>query len=65
MENSAIIKEKLASILEIYYKDSFAELVCDYIRHTEMTPQKVELLLEEMRKAKGGVEGTEKVPSLK
>ena len=53
MENWDIIKEELASILEIYYKNSFAELACDYIRHTEMTPQEVEQMLEEMRKAKG------------
>ena len=53
MENWEMIKEELASILEIYYHGSFAELVCDYIRHTEMTPQEVERMLEEIRKAKG------------
>ena len=31
MENGDMIKEELASILEIYYNGSFAELTCDYI----------------------------------
>ena len=53
MENWDIIKEELEGILEIYYKNSFAELACDYIRHTEMTRQEVEQMLEEIRKAKG------------
>ena len=53
MENWGIIKEELAAILESYYNGSFAELACDYIRHTEMTPQEVEQMLEEMRKIKG------------
>ena len=48
-----MIEKELGAILEIYYNGSFAQLVCDYIRHTEMTPQEMELLLEEMRKAKG------------
>ena len=53
MENREMIKEKLALLLETCYNGSFAELACDYIRHTGMTRQEVELLLEEMRKAKG------------
>ena len=55
MESKEIIKEELTELLENFYDGSFAELVCDYIRSTEMTRQEVERLLEEMRKAKGGV----------
>lgn len=53
MENWDIIKEELEGMLEIYYNNSFVELACDYIRHTEMTPQEVELMIEEIRNAKG------------
>ena len=53
MENWDIIKDELEGILEIYYHNSFAELACDYIQHSEMTRQEVERMLEEMRKAKG------------
>jgi hypothetical protein len=35
--------------LENYYDGSFAQLVCDYIRSTEMTRQEVERVLEEMK----------------
>ena len=51
MGNWDIIKEELEGMLEIYYNNSFVELACDYIRHTEMTPQEVEQLLKEMKKA--------------
>lgn len=50
MENWDIIEEELASILEIYYNNSFAELTCDYIRHMGITVQEMEQILEEMRK---------------
>ena len=53
MESKEIIKEELTQLLEDYYNGSFAQLVCDYIRFTEMTRQEVERLLEEIRKAKG------------
>ena len=53
MENREMIKEELTELLETCCNGSFAELACDYIRHTEMTSQEVEHLLEEMRKAKG------------
>ena len=53
MESKEIIKEELTELLENFYDDSFAELVCDYIRSTEMTRQEVERLLEEIRKVKG------------
>ena len=53
MESKEIIKEELTQLLEDYYNGSFAQLVCDYIRFTEMTRQEVEQVLEEMRKVKG------------
>ena len=53
MEEKELIKEELTELLEMYYRDSFAELICDYIRSTEMTRQEVERLLEEIRKVKG------------
>ena len=53
MESKEIIKEELTELLENFYDDSFAQLVCDYIRSTGMTRQEVERLLEEMRKVKG------------
>ena len=53
MENREMIKIELSELLKTYYNDSFVQLACDYIRHTEMTRQEVERLLEEIRKAKG------------
>jgi predicted transcriptional regulator len=53
MESKEIIKEELTQLLEDYYNGSFAQLVCDYIRFTEMTRQELEQVLEEMRKVKG------------
>ena len=53
MEGKEIIKEELTQLLEDYYNGSFAQLVCDYIRFTEMTRQEMERVLEEMRKVKG------------
>ena len=53
MESKEIIKEELTQLLEDYYNGSFAQLVCDYIRFTEMTRQEMERVLEEMRNVKG------------
>ena len=53
MESKEIIKEELTQLLEDYYNGSFAQLVCDYIRSTGMTPQEVERILKEIRKVKG------------
>ena len=53
MKSTETIKEELAILLENYYDGSFAQLVCDHIRFTEMTRQEVERVLEEMRKVKG------------
>ena len=48
MENREMIKKELTELLENYYNGSFAELVGDYIRRTEMTRQEVERMLEEI-----------------
>ena len=53
MESTETIKEELAILLENYYDGSFAQLVCDHLRFTEMSRQEVERVLEEMRKVKG------------
>ena len=53
MDSRDTIKEELAQLLNTYYNGSFAQLVCDYIRFTEMTRQEMERVLEEIRKAKG------------
>ena len=53
MESKDTIKEELTQLLNTYYNGSFVQLVCDYIRSTEMTLQEVERVLEEMRKVKG------------
>ena len=53
MDESKMIQEELDELLETYYNGSFVQLACDYIRRTGMTPKEVELLLEEMGKAKG------------
>ena len=53
MESKEIIKEELTELLENFYDGSFAELVCDYIRHTGMTQQELKELMEVIRKEKG------------
>ena len=53
MESKDTIKEELTQLLNTYYNGSFVQLVCDYIRFTEMTRQEMERVLEEMRKVKG------------
>ena len=50
MEEKELIKEELTELLEMYYRDSFAELICDYIRSTDITLQQVEELLEDIKK---------------
>ena len=46
-KNREMIREELTELLQTCYNGSFAELA----RHTGMTPQEVEQMLEEMRKA--------------
>ena len=53
MKENDRIREELTELLNTYYNGSFAQLVCDYIRFTGMTPQEVERVLEEIRKVKG------------
>lgn len=53
MKEKDTIREELTELLNTYYNASFAQLVCDYIRFTEMTRQEVERMLEEMRKVVG------------
>ena len=53
MKENDRIREELTELLETYYNGSFAQLVCDYICSTGMTPQEVERVLEEIRKVKG------------
>ena len=48
-----IKKEELNKLLKAYYNGSFAQLACDYIRHTGMTQQEVKELMEVIRKEKG------------
>ena len=53
MKEKDRIREELTGLLDTYYNGSFAQLVCDYIRFTEMTRQEMERVLEEVRKMKG------------
>ena len=53
MESKDTIKEELTQLLNTYYNGSFVQLVCDYIRFTEMTRQEMERVVEEMRKVIG------------
>lgn len=47
------IREEFTELLDTYYNGFFAQLACDYIRSMEMTQQKVEEVLEDIRKVKG------------
>ena len=53
MKEKDRIREEFTELLENYYDGSFAQLVCDYICITGMTPQEVGRMLEEMRKVQG------------
>ena len=50
MDKKELIKEELTELLNEYYKGSFSEMVCDYIRSMGMTSEEVEELLEAMKK---------------
>ena len=54
MAKDRIIKEQLTELLDTYYNGSFPQMACEYIRATRMTQEKVEELLEVMKK-QGGV----------
>ena len=49
MESKDTIKEELTQLLNTYYNGSFVQLVCDYIRSTEMTQKEVKRMLEEVK----------------
>ena len=53
MKDKEMIREQLAELLNEYYHGSFAQMVCEYIRFTGMTPEQQERLLEAMKKEKG------------
>ena len=50
MDKKELIKEELTELLEMYYDASLAQMACDYIRSTGMTPEEVEELQETMKK---------------
>ena len=43
------VRQQLADLLNRYYNDSFAQMVCDYIQTTGMRKQEVENLLDEIK----------------
>ena len=45
------IKEELSELLTQYYDGSFARMVSEYIHATGMTEEKLEALLEEMKRS--------------
>ena len=53
MEEKELIKARLEELLEKYYKGSFVQLVCEYIRISGMPAKEVEELLEVLKKEKG------------
>ena len=44
-----MIKEELTEFLDEYYKSSFSQMVCDYIRSSGMTPHEIKEMLAAMR----------------
>lgn len=46
------IQEELNHLIANYYNDSFARMVCEYIRATGMTEEEVMELMEAMRQVK-------------
>ena len=53
MEDNEIIKVQLTELLNEYYNGSFAQMVCDYIRLSDMSAQEVQEVLEGLKKEKG------------
>lgn len=43
------LKELLDEFLEVHYNDSFPQMVCEYIRATDMTKEEVDDLLGSMK----------------
>lgn len=52
MEDKEIIKVQLTELLNEYYNGSFAQLIHEYIRLSDMSAQEVEEVLEVLRKEK-------------
>ena len=48
MDNQQILQE-LSEFIQLYYDDSFSQMVYDYIQTTGMTQPEIEKLLEEIR----------------
>lgn len=46
------IQEELNNLIANYYKGSFAQMVCEYIRATGMTEEEVKELMEGMKQRK-------------
>lgn len=46
------IQEELNNLIANYYNGSFAQMVCEYIRATEMTEEEVKELMEGMKQRK-------------
>ena len=53
MKKQEVIRKELMELMNEYYHGSFAQMVCEYIRFTGMTPEQQEQLLEAMKKEKG------------
>ena len=49
MKEKDRIREELTELLNAYYNGSFAQLVCDYIRSSGMTPHEIKEMLAAMR----------------
>ena len=47
-----MIKKELTELLNEYYKGSFPQMACEYIRATGMTKEEVEELLKTMKHLK-------------
>ena len=52
MENKEKIKIQLMELLQKYYKGSFAQMVCEYIRISGISAKDVEEVLEVLQKEK-------------
>ena len=49
MEVKEVIRKELMELMNEYYQGSFAQMVCDYIRCTGMTPNEVKEMLAAIR----------------
>ena len=49
MKKKEVIRKELMELMNEYYHGSFAQMVCDYIRCTGMTPNEVKEMLAVIR----------------